>query len=57
MPVQISHIKLAMTQLWGKSQEVLAKLDAARADGVQITADIYPYEFWQSTMMVLLPET
>jgi N-acyl-D-amino-acid deacylase len=56
MPVQISHIKLAMTRLWGKAEGTLAKLDAARADGVQITADIYPYEFWQSTMMVLLPE-
>ena len=56
MPVQISHFKLAMTRLWGKAPETLAKLDAARADGVNITADIYPYEFWQSTMMVLLPE-
>ena len=56
MPVQISHIKLAMTRLWGQAEGTLAKLDAARADGVNITADIYPYEFWQSTMMVLLPE-
>jgi N-acyl-D-amino-acid deacylase len=56
MPVQISHMKLAMTRLWGSATETLAKLDAARADGVNITADIYPYEFWQSTMMVMLPE-
>ncbi|RLA26970.1 MAG: hypothetical protein DRQ63_07020 [Gammaproteobacteria bacterium] len=56
MPVQISHVKLAMKRLWGGADETLAKLDAARADGVQITADIYPYEYWQSTMMVLLPE-
>lgn len=56
MPVQISHIKLAMKRLWGSADELIAKLDAARADGVQITADIYPYEYWQSTMMVLLPE-
>lgn len=56
MPVQISHIKLAMTSLWGRADEILAKLDAAREDGVQISADIYPYEYWQSTMMVLLPE-
>jgi N-acyl-D-amino-acid deacylase len=56
MPVQISHMKLAMTRLWGHADETLAKLDAARADGVNITADIYPYEYWQSTMMVLLPE-
>ena len=45
-----------MTPLWGKAPEIIDKLDAARADGVNITADIYPYEFWQSTMMVLLPE-
>ncbi len=55
MPVQISHMKLAMKRLWGSADDTLAKLDAARADGVQITADIYPYEYWQSTMMVLLP--
>ena len=56
MPVQISHFKLAMKRLWGDAADMLAKLDAARADGVQITADIYPYEYWQSTIMVLLPE-
>jgi len=48
MPVQISHIKLAMKRLWGDAAKTIAKLDAARADGVQITADIYPYEYWQS---------
>ncbi len=56
MPVQISHFKLAMTPLWGQASRILSKLDAARRDGVQLTADIYPYEYWQSTMMVLLPE-
>ncbi len=56
MPVQISHIKLAMKSLWGSAPEVLQKLDAARDAGVTITADVYPYEYWQSTMMVLLPE-
>ncbi len=56
MPVQISHFKLAMKSLWGSAPEVLAKLNAARAEGIDITADIYPYEFWQSNMMVLLPE-
>ena len=56
MPVQISHIKLAMKRLWGSADDTLAKLDLARAEGVQISADIYPYEYWQSTMMVMLPE-
>jgi N-acyl-D-amino-acid deacylase len=56
LPVQISHIKLALTSLWGRSASILARLDAARAEGIDITADIYPYEYWQSDMMVLLPE-
>jgi N-acyl-D-amino-acid deacylase len=56
MPVQVSHIKLAMKRLWGETPRILDTLDAARAEGVQISADIYPYEYWQSNLMVLLPE-
>ena len=56
MPVQISHLKLAAKSLWGQSERLLARLDEARAEGVDITADVYPYEYWQSTMWVLLPE-
>jgi len=55
MPVQISHIKLAMKSLWGTAPELIRKLDAARAEGIDITADIYPYAYWQSHMMVLIP--
>ena len=56
MPVQISHLKLAMKSLWGQAPQLLAKLDGARKEGIDISADVYPYEFWQSNMMVLLPE-
>jgi N-acyl-D-amino-acid deacylase len=56
MPVQVSHIKLAMQRLWGTADELRARLEEARAEGIDITADIYPYEYWQSTIMVLLPE-
>ena len=56
MPVQISHLKLAMKRLWGTGPEIITRLDEARADGVDITADLYPYVYWQSNMMVLLPE-
>ncbi|MCI0517877.1 MAG: D-aminoacylase [Woeseiaceae bacterium] len=56
MPVQISHVKLAMKSLWGQAPQLVAKLDAARKEDIDISADIYPYEYWQSNMMVLLPE-
>lgn len=56
LPVQISHVKLAMRNLWGEAPRLLAKLDAARAEGIDVTADIYPYLYWHSTLTVLFPE-
>lgn len=55
MPVHYSHMKLAARQVWGEAPRVLEMLNMARADGVEITGDIYPYEYWQSTITVLLP--
>jgi len=48
IPVQVSHIKLAMTRWWRQADRLIAKLDEARASGVDITADIYPYRAWNS---------
>lgn len=56
LPVQISHMKLAMRSLWGQADRLLSRLDAARDSGIAISADVYPYEFWQSTMTVLFPD-
>lgn len=56
LPVQVSHLKIGIVDRWGQAPQVLAKLDAARARGVDITADVYPYEYWQSNLAVLLPE-
>ena len=56
MPVQVSHIKLGMHDLWGQAEKLFGVLDRARADGVQLTADIYPYTYWQSNLGVLYPK-
>ncbi|MEZ6134781.1 MAG: serine hydrolase [Pirellulaceae bacterium] len=42
-PVHIFHLKAAGQQNWGKMQLAIARIRAARADGQQVTADIYPY--------------
>jgi N-acyl-D-aspartate/D-glutamate deacylase len=55
MPVQISHIKIAKKSDWGAAQKVISKLEAARKEGIKITADVYPYNFWHSTIRVLFP--
>lgn len=56
IPVQVSHIKIAMRSLWGQADSLLRTLERARTSGVDITADIYPYTYWQSTLTVLFPE-
>jgi N-acyl-D-amino-acid deacylase len=56
LPVQISHVKLAMTSSWGQADRLIVRLNEARAEGIDITADIYPYPYWQSTLTVMFPE-
>jgi N-acyl-D-amino-acid deacylase len=56
IPVQISHTKLAMKNLWGQADRLIQRLDAARAEGIDITGDMYPYLYWQSTLTVLFPK-
>ena len=56
LPVQVSHIKLAMVPLWGRTDSLFALLRGARDSGVDITADAYPYPYWQSTLTVLFPK-
>lgn len=43
IPGVVTHIKLLGPPVWGKSRDVVAKIDAARAQGVEIWADQYPY--------------
>jgi N-acyl-D-amino-acid deacylase len=56
IPVEVTHLKLAMKDWWGQSARLIAILDKARADGVDLTADIYPYEYWHSDLTVLFPK-
>ncbi|MBU7576879.1 MAG: serine hydrolase [Flavihumibacter sp.] len=57
IPVQISHLKIALKNDWKTSPAILARLERARQQGINITADVYPYEFWRSTLKVLFPKT
>ncbi|MBL8271092.1 N-acyl-D-amino-acid deacylase family protein [Steroidobacter sp.] len=54
--VQVSHMKLAMTDWWGQADRFINMMDRARAEGVKITGDVYPYDFWHSWLSVLFPE-
>lgn len=56
LPVQIAHIKIALKDDWGSASKLIGQLQQARAEGVDITADCYPYDFWNSTVRVLFPK-
>jgi N-acyl-D-amino-acid deacylase len=56
LPVHVSHIKLALRSNNGQADRLIEILDAARASGVDVTADIYPYTYWQSTLTVMFPD-
>lgn len=53
--VQNTHIKLGTVGVWGKAAEALRLFEAARARGLDVTADAYPYDAWSSTITVLIP--
>ena len=43
IPVEIWHLKVAGKANWGRMPEVVAKINAARAQGIDVTADTYAY--------------
>jgi len=43
IPAEIYHLKAAGTQNWDKLDELILRVDAARKEGLRITADMYPY--------------
>ncbi|MDP9263775.1 MAG: D-aminoacylase [Acidobacteriota bacterium] len=55
VPVEISHIKLATTPNWHLARSQMpAIFRLARAQGVDLKADVYPYTFWQSELRVIV---
>jgi N-acyl-D-amino-acid deacylase len=56
LPVQISHVKAAGRPNWGKVERALELIDAACADGLDVTADVYPYTASSTTLRALLPD-
>ena len=52
---QIYHLKPAGAANWGKSVQGLEKLDAARAAGVDVSADIYTYSAGATGLDAAMP--
>jgi dihydroorotase/N-acyl-D-amino-acid deacylase len=55
IPVEIWHIKVAGKNNWGRMPEVIAKIDQARAQGADISANTYAYPAWFNSMSAFIP--
>jgi dihydroorotase/N-acyl-D-amino-acid deacylase len=55
IPAEVYHLKTAYRANWGKMADVLARLDAARGRGLDVTADQYPYNRASNSLHSCLP--
>jgi N-acyl-D-amino-acid deacylase len=53
--VQLSHFKAAGARNWGKSEAALQRVEDARAAGLDVMFDQYPYLAGSTTLTALLP--
>jgi len=53
--LQVSHLKCGSHAVWGRAGEAVAVLEAARAEGLDVAADQYPYTAAHTTLATILP--
>lgn len=53
--VDIIHLKIADTKLWGQMKEVISMIDKARAEGLDVRTNVYPYTAGQNNLRAIIP--
>ena len=51
----ISHLKIGGPRNWPKLDTMLARIEAARAEGLEVRADCYPYDAWSTGLSTHFP--
>ncbi len=55
IPAEIYHLKMAGRENWDKFDDVVARVEAARAEGLRITANIYTYTAGSTGLDAAMP--
>src|SRR5262249_55857357 len=55
IPAEVWHFKTAYKKNWGRMPEMLRRIDAARRQGLKITANVYPYVAGSTSLSACLP--
>jgi N-acyl-D-amino-acid deacylase len=53
--VDIIHLKIADKKFWGQMNEIIAMINKARAEGYDVTANVYPYTAGQNDLRAIVP--
>jgi len=53
--LQISHLKAAHPQNWGKVKEAISIINKAKKSGLNVDYDVYPYISYESVLLDVLP--
>ena len=55
VPVDVIHLKIADQKLWGRMNEVVALIEAARQRGLNVQANVYPYTRGNNNLSSIIP--
>jgi N-acyl-D-amino-acid deacylase len=55
LPVHIYHLKVSGTSMWGQMGAVIARIEQARAEGLEVTANMYAYRAGANGLSANLP--
>lgn len=55
IPAEIFHLKTAGKPNWGKMSQVVAFIDKARSEGLDIEVDTYAYTAWNNDLAAFIP--
>lgn len=55
VPVDVIHLKIADQKFWGRMNEVIALIEAARTRGVNVQANVYPYTRGNNNLVSIIP--
>src|SRR6185369_2773362 len=56
IPVNIWHLKVGGRANWGKMPYVIGRIEAARAEGIDVAANVYPYAASGTGLSTLAPD-
>ncbi|MCU0564214.1 MAG: D-aminoacylase [Desulfobacterales bacterium] len=55
VPVHVSHLKAAGRRNWHLADAAVARIEAARDAGLDVTVDVYPYHFSSTSLLTVIP--